>query len=112
MWLNGLYISSRTCTWVQVNRQYSNEFVGVGKHQVSFLYLLLFILMLEAMPLEVHRGLYDHDLAELTHSKLTSWKDGIKGRGLRVNMIKMKLMTSGSGLDLYDSGAVCSRKSG
>ena len=114
--IQGMYqdVKSR----VRVNGQYSKEFeVGVGVHQGSVLSPLLFILVLEALSREFRTGvpwelLYADDLAVIADSleecitKLTTWKDGMEGRGLRVNMKKTKLMVSGPGLDLLrDSGA-------
>ena len=101
-----------------VNSQYSKEFgVGVGVHQGSALSHLLFILVLEALSCQFRTGvpwelLYADDLAVMTDSleesiaRLKVWKEGMKRKGLRVNMKKTKLMVSGPGLDLLrDSGA-------
>ena len=101
-----------------VNGQYSKEFgVGVGVHQGSVLSPLLFILVLEALSRQFCTGvpwklLYAEDLAVMADSleeciaRLKVWKEGMEGKGLRVNMKKTKFMVLGRGLDLLpDSGA-------
>ena len=45
------------------------------------------------------------DSQEECIAKLKAWKEGMESKVLRVNMKKTKLMVSGSGLDLCDSGA-------
>ena len=68
---------------------------------------LLFILVLEALSYELQTGvpwelLYADDQWQLSPtlwksvSKLKAWKEGMKNKGLRVNMKKTKLMVTGS----------------
>ena len=83
-----------------INGQYSQEFgVRVGVHQGSVLSSHLFIFVLEALSGEFQTEvawelLKANDFAVITNSleeclaKLTTQKNGMKGRGLRVNMWK------------------------
>ena len=97
---------------VRVGDDYSDEFeVKVGVHQGSVLSPLLFIIVLEALSQEFRTGcpwemLYADDLAIVDTSldslieRLTKWKSGMEGKGLRVNMGKTKVMVSGPNLNL------------
>ena len=114
--IKGMYTDVKSR--VRVNGQYSKELgVGVGVHQGSVLSPLLFILVLEALSRQFRTGvpwelLYADDLAVMAESleeciaRLKVWKEGMEGKGLRVNMEKTKLMDL-----LGDSGgfpcAVC-----
>ena len=113
--IQGMYSNARSR--VRVNGQYSEEFsVGVGVHQGSVLSPLLFILVLETLSREFRTGvpwelLYADDLVTIADSlnecvsKLKTWKAGMEGKGLRVNMKKTKFLVSGVGLDvLKNSG--------
>ena len=122
--VQNMYANARSR--VRVNGQYSEEFgVGVGVHQGSVLSPVLFIMVLEALSREFRTGcpwelLYADDLIIMALSeselvrKIELWKRGMERKGLRVNMPKTKVMTSGYGLDvLVKSGrypcAVCLR---
>ena len=94
---------------VRVGDEYSNSFdVRVGVHQGSV--LLLFVIVLEALSMELRTGcpweiLYADDLMVSAQSmdellvKLKTWRSEMDKKGLRVNMGKTKLMVSGSNLD-------------
>jgi hypothetical protein len=96
---------------VRVGEGFSDEFqVKVGVHQGSVLSPLLFIIVLEALSREFRSGcpwelLYADDLAivdkslEALTERLSSWKAGMEGKGLRVNMKKTKVMITGPNLD-------------
>ena len=91
-------------TAVKLKDGESEEFeVKVGVHQGSVLSPLLFIIVLEALSKEFREGLpwellYADDLALIAESetelleKIKRWKDGMEGKGLRVNMGKTKVM--------------------
>jgi hypothetical protein len=75
----------------------------VGVHQGSVLSPLLFIIVLEALSREFREGLpmellYADDLVlvaeseELLMEKLKTWKEGMEGKGLKVNLGKTKVM--------------------
>ena len=106
--IQGMYANARSR--VRVIGQYSGEIgVEVRVHQGLVLSTLLFILILEALSREF---LYANDLPMIAGileeciTKLNAWKNGMENRGLRVHMMKTKLMISGAGLDvLPDSGA-------
>ena len=113
--VQGMYSNARS--QVRVNGQLSEKFeVTVGVHQGSVLSPLLFIIVLEALSRNLNTQipwelLYADDLVIVTETlqecveKLESWKTGLLGRGLNVNMAKTKFMVSGVGLDkLKDSG--------
>ena len=97
---------------VRVGDEYSNSFdVRVGVHQGSVLSSLLFVIVLEALSMEFHTGcpwetLYADDLMVNAQSmdellaKLRTWRSEMEKKGLRVNMVKTKLMVSGSNLDV------------
>ena len=97
---------------VRVGDEYSNSFdVGVEVHQGSVLSPLLFVIVLEALSMELRTGcpweiLYPDDLMVSAQSmdellvKLKTWRSEIEKKGLRVNMGKTKLMVSGSNLDV------------
>ena len=96
---------------VRVGDEYSNSFdVRVSVHQGSVLSSLLFVIVLEALSMELRTGcpweiLYADDLMVSTQSmdellaKLRTWRSEMEKKGLRVNMGKTKLMVSGSNLD-------------
>ena len=86
----------------------------VGVHQGSVLGLLLFIIVLEALSCEFRSGvpwedLYANDLviiAELLGEcvrRLSTCKEAMEEKGLRVNAGKVKIMICGMGLDLLQS---------
>ena len=97
---------------VRVGDEYSNSFdVRVGVHQGSVLSPLLFVIVLEALSMELRTGcpweiLYADDLMVSAQSmdellvKLRTWRSEMEKKGLRVNMGKTKLMVSGSNLDV------------
>ena len=85
---------------VRVGNEYSNSFdVRVGVHQGSVLSPLLFVIVLEALSMELRTGcpweiLYADDLMVSAQSivKLRTWRSEMEKKGLRVNMGKTKLM--------------------
>ena len=91
-------------TVVRVNGKESDAFsVRVGVHQGSVLSPLLFIIVLEALSMELRVGLpmellYADDLVLLAETeesllvKLRNWKIGMETKGLRVNAGKTKIM--------------------
>ena len=91
---------------IRINGQFSAEFgVTVGVHQGSVLSPLLFIIVMEALSREFRTGcpwelLYADDLVLVAESveeltrKFSLWKQGLEGKGLRVNLGKTKLMVS------------------
>ena len=108
--MNGLYKEVRSR--VRVGDEYSNSFdARVGVHQGSVLSPLLFVIVLEALSMELHTGclweiLYADDLMVSAQSmdellvKLRTWRSEMKKKGLRVNMGKTKLMVSGLNFDV------------
>ncbi|XP_048743129.2 uncharacterized protein LOC125656570 [Ostrea edulis] len=101
---------SRVC----VGDGYSDAFrVGVGVHQGSVLSPLLFIIVVEALSIELHTScpwelLYADDLAivdtslEVLVDRIPTRKKGMEAKGLRVNMGKTKVhyvMIAGSNLN-------------
>ena len=91
-------------------RGYSEEFeVKVGVHQGSVLSPLLFIIVLEALSREFHRGVPWEDLyADALVIIAESLEDldmerAMEGKGLRVNAGKTKIMICGTGLNLLQS---------
>ena len=111
--LQGMYANSRIR--VSVREGYSEEFeVKVSVHQSSVLSPLLFIIVLEALSLKFRSGvlwedLYAKDLFILAESleecvkRLLTWKEAMEEKELGVNAGKMKIMISGTGLDLLQS---------
>ena len=102
---------------VRVGDSYSEAFdVRVGVHQGSVLSPLLFIIVLEALSRESCTGLpwellYADDLVIIADSieelvtRTGTWKTNLEGKGLRVNMMKTKVLCSGKDLNvLVDSG--------
>ena len=97
---------------VRFGDEYSNSFdVRVGVHQGSVLNPLLFVIVLEALSMELRTGcpweiLYADDLMVSVQSmdkllmKLRTWRSEMEKKGLRVNMSKTKLMFPGSNLDV------------
>ena len=97
---------------VKVGDEYSNSFdVRVGVHQGSVLSPLLFVIVLEALSMELRTGcpweiLYADDLMVSAQSmdkllvKMRTWRSEMEKKELRVNMSKTKLMVSGSNLDM------------
>ena len=97
---------------VRVGDEYSNSFdVRVSVHQGSVLRPLPFVIVLEALSMELRTGrpceiLYADDLMVSALSmdellvKLKTWRSEMEKKGLRVNMGKTKLMVSGSNLDV------------
>ena len=89
---------------IRINGQFSAEFgVTVGVHQGSVLSPLLFIIVMEALSQEFQTGcpwelLYADDLVLVAESieeltrKFSLWKQGLEGKGLRVNLGKTKVM--------------------
>jgi len=78
----------------------------VGMHQGSALSPLLFVMVLEALSREFRVALswellYADDLVVIADTdedlikRLNEWKDFMENRGMRVNMNKTKVMTSG-----------------
>ncbi len=96
---------------VRINNTYSETFgVKVGVHQGSILSPLLFIIVLEAMSCEFRTGcplelLYADDLVITAENmddllgKLRRWKQEFEAKGLRVNMDKTKVVSSGPGMN-------------
>ena len=91
---------------VRVGSSYSEPIdVSVGVHQGSVLSPLLFIIVMEALSREFRTRcswqlLYADDLVIVAESleelkvNLESWKNGLEGKGLKVNVGKTKLMCS------------------
>ena len=107
---------NNTRSKVNVINTYSDEFgVKVGVHQGSVLSLLLFNIVLEALPREFCTGtpwklLYADDLVIIAETndelkmKLIKWKTNLEAKGRRVNMRKTKIMLNGVNLQtLKDS---------
>ena len=106
--VQGMYRNAKSR--VRVNSSYTESFgVGVGVHQGSVLSPLLFICVLEALSREFRKGspeelLYADDLVVSSETldgllaKLETWKKGLEGKDLRVNMGKTKVMVSGCNL--------------
>ena len=109
---------------VRVGKGYSEEFeVKVGVHLGSVLSPILFIIVLEALSREFRSGapwedLCADDIFIIAESlkecvrKLSTWKEAMEKKGLRVNAGKMKVIICGMGLDLLQSSgefpcAVC-----
>ena len=90
--------------------------VKVGVHQGSVLSPLLFIIVLEALSSEFRIGtpwelLYADDLVLVAvtedelRRKVDNWKEKLEIKGLRVNVLKTKVMVSGKNMgSLKDSG--------
>ena len=107
--IKAMYSSASTA--VKLQDCESSEFeVKVGVHQGSVLSPLLFIIVLEELAKSFREGLpwellYADDLVLLAESeerlleKIKCWKHGMEAKGLRVNMVKTKVMR-------------CQRKSG
>ena len=102
---------------VRVDGEFSDEFpVKVGVHQGGVLSPLLFVIVLEALSRAFRTGcplemLYADDLVLMAETlddllvKLKSWKTNLETKGLKVNVVKTKLMISGKKLNpLVDSG--------
>ena len=91
---------------VRLNEKFSEEFnIKVGVHQGAVLSPLLFIIVLEAVSREFRTGcpwelLYADDLVLIADTlpelkmKLSSWKEAIEKKGLRINMSKPKILIS------------------
>ena len=91
-------------TAVKLSNGVSEEFeVKVGVHQGSVLSPLLFIIVMEALSSKFRTGLpwellYADDLVLLAESEadlndlIAKWKNGMEMKGLRVNMVKTKVM--------------------
>ena len=91
---------------VRITNSYSNPInVSVGVHQGSVLSPLLFIIVTEALSREFRTGfpwelLYADELAIVAESigelkvRLKNWKDGVKEKGLNVNVGKNKVLRS------------------
>ena len=97
--VKAMYENANSC--LRVNGQFSDELnIKVGVHQGAALSSLLFTIVMEALSRESRVGcpcklLYADDLvlmAEDLKEKLTIWKDNIEAKGLRVNVIKTKLV--------------------
>ena len=107
---------------VKVGDEYSNTFdVRVGVHQGSVLNPLLFVIVLEALSMELRTDcsweiLNADDLMVSAQSmdellaKLRTWRSELEKKGLRVNIGKTKLMVSGLNLDLLKKSGkyICS----
>ena len=100
-----LYKDSRSRVRTQVGL--SEEFnIGVGVHQGSALSPLLFILVMEEATAACRRGgpwelLYADDLVltdeteEGVVAMFNRWREGMEGRGLKINMEKTEVMVTG-----------------
>ena len=100
---------------VHVGEGYSEEFeVKISVHQGLVLSPLLFIIVLEALSCVFRSGvrwvdLYADDLIIITESleecvrRLSTWKEAMEEKRLRVNAGKMKIMICGMSLDLLQS---------
>ena len=96
---------------VKVGDGYSKEFdVVFGVHQGSVLNSLLFIIVLETISMEFRTGapwelLYADDLVFISDKiedlivKLNTWIEASKMKGLKVKMMKNKVMISGCNPD-------------
>jgi hypothetical protein len=117
-----MYEKARTV--IRTKNGNSEEFkVNVGVHQGSVLSPLLFVVVMEVLAQGVKTGLpwellYADDLVLIAESldelkeKMERWKDCMEAKGLKVNIEKTKVMTSGKGSgELEKSGkwpcAVC-----
>ena len=97
---------------VKVGDGCSKEFgVDVDVHQGSVLSPLLFINVIEAVSMGFRIGspwelLYADDLVIISEtlvclvSRLEKWKNGLKVKELRVNMVKKKVMICGNHLSM------------
>ena len=93
---------------VRLKTSYSPEFdVNVGVHQGSVLSPLLFAIVMEAISMEFREGcpselLYADDLVITAHSleelkeRYQCWKDNLEAKGLKVNILKTKILMSKS----------------
>ena len=91
---------------VRINSCFSERFeVTVGVQQGSALSLLLFVIMMEALPRECRIGcpwelLYEDDLAIMSDNledlkiQLQAWRTSLEIWGLRINMGKTKIFGS------------------
>ena len=89
---------------IRITNRYSNQInVSLGVHQGSELSPLFIITVIEALSPEFRTGcpwelLYADDLAIVAESlgelkvKLKNWKDGLKKKGLKINVGKTSLM--------------------
>lgn len=113
--VKSMYVNTKSK--VRVNDIFTDEFdVKVGVHQGSVLSPLLFIIVLEALSSEFRIGtpwelLYADDLVlvavteEELRRKVDNWKEKLEIKGLRVNVLKTKVMVSGKNMgSLKDSG--------
>ena len=103
-----MYVGATSRTRIKI--YFSKEFeVKVGVHQGSVLSLPLFMIVLEALSHELRvqcpwKMLYSDGLvisAETFEGRITKmavWKKGLELKGLKVNMGKTKVLTSGRGL--------------
>ena len=105
-WLVGVVLAmyDGAVAQVRVGGELSDEFpVTVGVHQGSALSPLLFLAVLEAISREFRRGLpkemlYADDLVLIAESMeeaedlYRNWRDGLRAKGLRVNVSKTKVM--------------------
>ena len=117
MWIvrlvQGMYANARSR--VHVGEGYSEEFeVKVGVHHGSVLSPLLFIIVLEALSQKFCSGvtwedLYADDIVITAESleecvrRLSTWKEAMEKKGLRVNAGQMKIMICAMGLDLMQN---------
>jgi len=100
-----MYTGAKTVVRTVYGNSKSFE-VKVGMHQGSALSPLLFLIVLEVIPREFRVALpwellYADDLAVIAETeeelikRLNEWKDNVESKGVRVNMNKTKVMTSG-----------------
>ena len=97
-----MYENAKSC--VRLDGQLNDEFnIKVGVHQGPPLNPLLFVIAMEALLREFRVGcpwelLYADDLVLMAETledlkrNLTSWKDNIEAKGIRVNVNKTKLV--------------------
>ena len=122
--IKAMYVDASTM--VRLNGRTGQGFnVRVGVHQGSVLSPLLFIMVMEALSRTFRDGLplellYADDLVlladteELLVEKIVRWKTGLEAKGLRVNLVKTKVMRcrEGTGQEIktgkYPCG-VCSK---